>query len=50
METTYVSWMLGGLIMGTIAWLSDTRQDWYSLVYDASYWDNPWEVWARARE
>jgi hypothetical protein len=38
--------LAGGAIVGTAVWLTDTNEDWYSLVETAAYYDNPWEVWA----
>jgi RHS repeat-associated protein len=45
-QVTYVVWGLGGLIVGTIVWLTDTDQSWGSLVETAAYYDNPFEYWA----
>ena len=35
-----------GAIVGTVVWLTDIDEDWWSLVQTAAYYDNPWEVWA----
>ena len=45
-QVSYVAWLAGGAIVGTAVWLTDTNEDWYSLVETAAYYDNPWEVWA----
>lgn len=45
-QGTYVAWGVGGLIVGTIVWLTDTDEDWGSLVETAAYFDNPFEYWA----
>ena len=45
-QVSYVAWLAGGAIVGTAVWLTDTDEDWYSLVETAAYYDNPWEVWA----
>ncbi len=45
-QVTYVVWAIGGLIVGTAVWLTDTDQDWGSLVETAAYYDNPFEYWA----
>ena len=49
-QITYVSWFVGGALVGTASWLTNQSQDWYSLVYKSAYYDNPWERWARASE
>lgn len=45
-QITYVVWGIGGLIVGSIVWLTDTSQSWGSLVETAAYYDNPFEYWA----
>lgn len=45
-QATYVVWAVGGFLVGTGVWLSDTDQDWGSLVETAAYYDNPFEYWA----
>jgi RHS repeat-associated protein len=45
-QTTYVVWAVGGFIVANIVWLTDTSQDWGSLVETAAYYDNPFEYWA----
>ncbi len=45
-QISYVAWLAGGAVVGTVVWLTDTNEDWYSLVETAAYYDNPWEVWA----
>lgn len=45
-QISYVAWLAGGAVVGTAVWLTDTDEDWYSLVETAAYYDNPWEVWA----
>jgi len=45
-QATYVAWGLGGLIVGSIVWLTDTSKSWGSLVETAAYYDNPFEYWA----
>ena len=45
-QVSYVAWLAGGAIVGTAVWLTDTNEDWYSLVETAAYYNNPWEVWA----
>jgi len=45
-QVSYVAWLAGGAVVGTAVWLTDTDEDWYSLVETAAYYNNPWEVWA----
>jgi len=45
-QATYVGWAVGGLIVGSIVWLTDTDEDWWGLVETAAYYDNPFEYWA----
>ncbi|MCG7946230.1 MAG: FG-GAP-like repeat-containing protein [Candidatus Thiodiazotropha taylori] len=45
-QATYIVWAVGGLIVGTIVWFTDTSEDWGSLVETAAYFDNPFEYWA----
>jgi len=45
-QITYVVWGIGGLIVGSIVWLTDTSKSWGSLVETAAYYDNPFEYWA----
>jgi hypothetical protein len=45
-QASYVAWLAGGAVVGTAVWLTDTNEDWWSLVETAAYYDNPWEVWA----
>ena len=40
------AWLVGGAVVGTLVWLSDPSEDWYSLVNTAAYYDNPFEYWA----
>lgn len=45
-QATYVVWAVGGFIVANIVWLTDTSEDWGSLVETAAYYDNPFEYWA----
>jgi RHS repeat-associated protein len=45
-QITYIVWGIGGLIVGSIVWLTDTSKSWGSLVETAAYYDNPFEYWA----
>ncbi|OBK46766.1 PE family protein [Mycobacterium sp. 1081908.1] len=45
-QTSYAAWAVGGYFVGTGYWLTHPNLDWFSLVETASYYDNPWEVWA----
>ncbi|OBA70031.1 hypothetical protein A5641_13780 [Mycobacterium sp. 1554424.7] len=45
-QTSYAAWAFGGYFVGTGYWLLHPNLDWFSLVETASYYDNPWEVWA----
>lgn len=45
-QLTYVVWAVGGFIVGTAVWFTDTDEDWGSLVETAAYYDNPFEYWA----
>jgi RHS repeat-associated protein len=45
-QATYVVWAVGGFIVASVVWLTDTKQDWGSLVETATYYDNPFEYWA----
>jgi RHS repeat-associated protein len=45
-QITYVVWGIGGFIVGSVVWLTDTNQNWGSLVETAAYYDNPFEYWA----
>jgi RHS repeat-associated protein len=45
-QTTYIVWAIGGFIVANIVWLTDTDEDWGSLVETAAYYDNPFEYWA----
>ena len=44
-QFTAKGWGIGGLIV-TAVWLTDTSEDWGSLVETAAYYDNPFEYWA----
>jgi len=36
LQATYVGWAVGGLIVGSIVWLTDTDEDWWGLVETAA--------------
>jgi len=45
-QATYIVWAVGGFIVANIVWLTDTSEDWGSLVETAAYYNNPFEYWA----
>lgn len=45
-QATYVVWAVGGFLVATVVWFTDTDEDWGSLVETAAYYDNPFETWA----
>lgn len=49
-QATYIVWAVGGFIVGSIVWFTDTDEDWGSLVETAAYYDNPFEYWAYSND
>lgn len=49
-QATYIGWAVGGFIVANIVWLTDTSEDWGSLVETAAYYDNPFEYWAYSND
>lgn len=45
-QTGYIVWAIGGFIVASVYWLTDTSKNWGSLVETAAYYDNPFEYWA----
>jgi hypothetical protein len=46
---TYVTWMIGGAIVGTVAW-PVVRGSWWNAVETVAYYDNPFEYWAYSND
>jgi hypothetical protein len=44
-QLVYFVWLVGGAIVGTIAW-PIVRGRWWNAVETAAYYDNPFEYWA----
>jgi RHS repeat-associated protein len=49
-QVVYVTWAVGGLIVGSVFWLFNTDHSYGSLVETAAYFDNPWEYWAYSNQ
>jgi RHS repeat-associated protein len=45
-QATYIVWAVGGFLVATVVWFTDTSENWGSLVETAAYYDNPFETWA----
>ncbi|HEX2061873.1 MAG TPA: RHS repeat-associated core domain-containing protein, partial [Thermoanaerobaculia bacterium] len=49
-QATYVVWAVGGFLVATAVWLTDTSQNYGSLIETAAYYDNPFEYWAYSND